>query len=53
MALFDSEETALTANEKALVWIRGSRIEAIDRERAVTPGEVRVTLTVERHQAPC
>ena len=30
MVLFDSEETALAANEKALAWIQGSLIDVID-----------------------
>jgi hypothetical protein len=45
VALFDSEKT--------LVWIRGSLADNIDGEPAVTTGEVLITLTVERHQAPC
>ena len=53
MGLFDSEETALTANEKALVWIRGSLVDIIDGGPAVTTGEVLVILTVSFHQTRC
>jgi hypothetical protein len=53
VVLFDSKETALAANEKALVWIRGSLIDIIDGEPGVTTGEVLVILTVSLHQTRC
>jgi hypothetical protein len=39
LPLFDSEETALMANEKAPAWIRGSLIDVIDREPEVRAPE--------------
>jgi hypothetical protein len=40
VTLFDSRETALAANEKALTWIRASLADLIQGEPEVTAGEV-------------
>jgi hypothetical protein len=40
VTMFDSKETALEANEKALAWIRGSLMDVIDGEPEITMGEI-------------
>ncbi len=40
ITLFDSRDTALAANEKALVWIRASLADLIQGEPEITLGEV-------------
>jgi hypothetical protein len=45
VTLFESKETAVAANEKALTWIRGSLMDVIDGEPEITMGEVLVTVT--------
>jgi hypothetical protein len=45
VTLFESKETAVAANEKALTWIRRSLMDVIDGEPEITMGEVLVTVT--------
>jgi len=44
ITLFDSQETALAANEKALTWIRASLVDLVQGEPEITAGEVLVTM---------
>jgi hypothetical protein len=44
VTLFESQEAAVAANEQALAWIRGSRIDVIDGEPEITMGEVLVAI---------
>ena len=45
VTMFDTQEAALAANEKALAWIRGSLMDVIDGEPEVTVGEVLAVVT--------
>ena len=45
VSLFDSQEAALAANDKALAWIRGSLVDMIDGEPEITMGEVLAVVT--------
>jgi hypothetical protein len=38
--MFDSKEVALAANDKALAWIRGSRVDVVSGEPETTMGEM-------------
>jgi hypothetical protein len=40
VTLFDSRETALAANEKALAWIRASLADLVQGEPEITSGEI-------------
>jgi hypothetical protein len=40
VTLFDSRETALAANEKALAWVRASLADLVQGEPEITSGEV-------------
>ena len=40
VTIFDSKETALAANDKALAWIRGSLMDVIYGEPEITMGEI-------------
>ena len=44
ITLFDSRETALAANEKALSWIRASLSDLIHGEPEITAGEILATV---------
>jgi hypothetical protein len=44
VTLFDSQETALAANEKALDWIRASLADIVQGEPEITAGEVLATV---------
>jgi hypothetical protein len=44
ITLFDSRDTALAANEKALIWIRASLADLVQGEPEITAGEVLVTV---------
>jgi hypothetical protein len=45
ITLFENRADALTANEKALAWIRASLADLIDGEPEITAGEVLVAIT--------
>ncbi|ANY84879.1 hypothetical protein BB934_42330 (plasmid) [Microvirga ossetica] len=45
VSLFDSQEAAQAANEKALAWIRSSLVDMIDGEPEITMGEVLAVVT--------
>lgn len=45
ISLFENQEAALAANEKALAWIRASLTDVIDGEPEITMGEVLATVT--------
>ena len=45
VTLFESQEEALAANEKALAWIRASMSDLIDGEPEITAGEVLAIVT--------
>jgi hypothetical protein len=40
VTMYESKETALAANEKALAWVRGSLVDVINGEPEITMGEV-------------
>ena len=44
VTLFDSNEAALAANEKALAWIRASMADLVQGEPEITTGEVLATV---------
>jgi len=45
VTLFESKETALAANEKALAWVRASLSDLLDGEPEITTGEVLVAIS--------
>ncbi len=45
VTLFESKETALAANEKALAWVRASLSDLLDGEPEITTGEVLVVIS--------
>jgi hypothetical protein len=45
VSLFESKETALAANERALAWIRGSLVDVINGDADITMGEVLVAVS--------
>ena len=45
ITLFDTQEAALAANDKALAWIQASLADLIDGEPEITSGEVLVAIT--------
>lgn len=45
VTLFDSQEAATAANEKALAWIRASLTDLIDGEPEIIAGEVLAAVT--------
>ena len=45
ITLFENRDAALTANEKALAWIRASLADLINGEPEITAGDVLVALT--------
>jgi hypothetical protein len=45
VSLFESKETALAANERALAWIRGSLVDVINGDPDITMGEVLVAVS--------
>jgi hypothetical protein len=45
ITLFENREAAVSANEKALAWIRASLTDVIDGEPEITMGEVLATVT--------
>lgn len=45
ISLFENQEAAIAANERALTWIRASLTDVIDGEPEITMGEVLVTVT--------
>lgn len=47
VTLFDSRETAVAANEKALAWIRASLSDLIDGDPEITEGETLVAIAPE------
>jgi hypothetical protein len=44
VTLFDSEDAATAANEKAMIWIRASLSDLIDGEPEVTAAEILATV---------
>ncbi|MGO4570371.1 hypothetical protein [Microvirga sp. 2TAF3] len=44
ITLFETQEAAMAANEKALVWIRASLIDLIEGEPDIMAGEVLATV---------
>ena len=46
VTLFDTQEAALAANDKALTWIQASLADLIDGEPEITAGEVLVVITL-------
>jgi hypothetical protein len=44
ITLFANRDTALAANEKALIWVRASLADLVQGEPEITAGEVLVTL---------
>jgi hypothetical protein len=44
VTLFNSRETALAANEKALIWIHASLADLVQGEPEITAGEVLATV---------
>ena len=46
VTLFDTQEAALAANDKALTWIQASLADLIDGEPEITAGEVLVAITL-------
>jgi hypothetical protein len=45
VTLFESKETAMAANEKALAWVRASLSDLLDGEPEITTGEVLVAIS--------
>jgi hypothetical protein len=45
VTLFDSRETTIVANEKALAWIRASLIDVVNGEPEITISEVLAVVT--------
>ncbi|WP_165820175.1 hypothetical protein [Microvirga sp. KLBC 81] len=45
VTLFECQEAAFAANEKALAWIGASLIDVVDGEPEITLGEVLATVT--------
>ena len=45
VTLFESKETALAANEKALAWVRASLSDLLDGEPEITTGDVLVAIS--------
>jgi hypothetical protein len=52
ITLFESRETALAANEKALAWIHASLADLIQGEPEITSGEVLVVVEAEEAGLP-
>ena len=46
VTLFDTQEAALAANDKALTWIQASLADLTDGEPEITAGEVLVAITL-------